>query len=58
MPFHILEYPLSTENVDVVQLTHFTEKKKRRFRPWFDLSGQNENFETLLRIYRTWPVVS
>ena len=32
MPKHILEYQLSTsENVDVVQVTNFTEKKKSRF---------------------------
>ena len=32
MPNHILEYHLSTpENVDVVQVTNFTEKKKRHF---------------------------
>ena len=32
MPNHILEYKLSTsENVDEVQVTNFTEKKKSRF---------------------------
>ena len=32
MPNHILEYQLSTfENVDEVQVTNFTEKKKNRF---------------------------
>ena len=32
MTNHILEYQLSTpENVDVVQVTNFTKKKKRRF---------------------------
>ena len=53
MPNHILVYQLSTsENLDVVQVTNFPEKKKSRFRPSFDLSGKNENSETLLRIYR------
>ena len=34
MPNHILEYQLSTsENVDVVQVTKFTEKKKLFFDP-------------------------
>ena len=32
MPNHILEYQLSTsENVDVVQVTNFTEKKEKSF---------------------------
>ena len=37
MPNHILEYQLSTsENVDVVQVTNFTEKRTVVFRPSFD----------------------
>ena len=32
MPNHILEYQLSTsENVDLVQVTNFTEKKEKSF---------------------------
>ena len=40
MSNHILEYQLSTsENVDVVQVTNFTENTKSRFSTAFDPSG-------------------
>ena len=41
MANHVLENQLSTsENVDVVQVTNFTEKKENVvFRPSFDPSG-------------------
>ena len=41
MPHHILEYQLSTsENVDVVQVTNFKEKKKSCFDPHLTPRGK------------------
>ena len=60
MPIHILEYQLSTyENVDVVQVANFTEKKEKSFfDPHFTSQDKIKNSETLLCIYRTWPNIS
>ena len=57
IPIHVLQYQLSTlENVDVVQVTNFTEKRNVVFRP--SSAPRDKMKLTLLHIFKTFPITS